>query len=348
MRFQALPLLCGLASLVGAHSILVIPFAMTAPEYGVAFGVKARDRGLFGGPGYGDLTGMASTRSQAYAEFSGLRDSLSGIWRIGGAVEGGVFPELYATGSPGRMDSLACYTPTYLTVDAYGGRIFPHGLHVDLGLSADLESIRLDDTIGDFVDPSQVREAGGGSYFRLTGNVGWNGRDHDDDPRHGGSAEFHWELPLPGSDAYWESGHLEGTWAFTPADGGPTAAMRLREEGATGDVPFWQLPYAGSKKILRGVQNHRVRGRFVQTAGMELRQPFPFLAWQWQLTAFAEAARAGDARSVWSRDPVFGLGGGLRLLLDDRHAVLRGDLGWNTTEDATLFPSIYIDFGQAF
>ena len=39
---------------------------------------------------------------------------------------------------------------------------------------------------------------------------------------------------------------------------------------------------------------------------------------------------------------------GMRLLLDERHAVLRGDLGWNTASDASFFPSIYIDFGQAF
>jgi len=350
LRPSALVSLVLLTSLGAKASMLVIPFAMTAPEYGWAFGVKARARNLFAGPGYGDATAMASTRSQYSLGISGLRDSLAGNWRAGGAIQTGVFPELYAgSGNPGRKDSLARFTPTYLYAKAFVGRRFPEGLHVDAGLRFDVRSIVLNDSFGGLSRPSELIAAHGAHNLRFTWEGAWNRLDHDDDPRHGTSLLGHLELPLPGSDQAWVAGYLEGTAAATPFALGPTFAFRLRDERASGDVPFWELPYAGSGDILRGVPDHLIRGRAVQSAGLEVRQPFALFSYQWQIASFGELARAaGNGTAIWSAAPTFAFGGGGRLLLDDRHAVLRGDIGWNTGPDAALFPSIYIDFGQAF
>jgi hypothetical protein len=347
---SAIPASFLLLSSLGEASTLIIPFAMTAPEYGVAAGVKARARGFFAGPGYGDLTAMGSTRSQYTLKASGLRDSLAGCWRVGGSVQAGVFPELYSgPGSPGREDSLARFTPTYACAKLYAGRRFASGLRTDLGLRMDVRSIVLDDTFGGLSNPSSLNAAHGARNLRLTWEGEWNRLDHDEDPRHGAALLSHAESSLPGSDQAWTSGLLSGSVTATPWEPGPTVAFRLRDERVWGTVPFWELPYAGSGDVLRGVPDHMVRGRIVQSAGMEVRQPFTLFAFRWQIAAFGELARASDnGLAVWSTSPTLAFGGGGRLLLDERHAVLRGDIGWNTGPDAALLPSIYIDFGQAF
>lgn len=346
MRATALAALLSVGSQAG---LLVIPFAMSSPEYGVGFGVKARDRGLFGGAGYGDLTGMYTTRSQWYVEFSGLRDSIAGAWRMGGKLEGGVFPELYAgEGSPAPEADLARFTPTYGQAALYVGRWFPGGVRLDAGLWFDRHDIVRDQDKGALAGWGG-RTRGwpdGGNQLRLTLESEWNRLDHSDDPRSGTTLLAHFEPPVPGSE--WGEGFLQGTSVHTPFEKGPTAVLRLRHEEVAGDVPFWLVPSAGKSKVLRGLSDYRVRGRAVQTLGAELRQPFELLGFSCEAVGFGEAARAGDEAGVWSADPVVGYGAGGRLLLDERHAVLRVDLGWNTSPEASVAPSLYVDFGQAF
>ena len=328
--------------------MLVIPFAMSSPEYGVGFGVKARDRDLFGGSGYGDLTAMYTTRKQWFVEFTGLRDSIDGVWRLGGNLEVGVFPDVYGgDGSPVPASALATYTPTYLQGTAFFGRWFPGGIRFDAGLWFDRRTIVLGDSnalAAVAVDPAKWPY--GGDQVRATFEGQWNDLDHPDDPHHGATLVAHFEPPVPGSD--WGEGYVQGTLVRTPLEAGPIVALRVRHEEATGNIPFWLEPNAGESSILRGLPDYRVRGRAVQTGGLELRQPLDLLGFSEQIVAFGELSRAGDGTGVWSADPVLGFGCGGRLLLDDRHAVLRGDLGWNTAPGAGLFPSIYIDFGQAF
>lgn len=328
-------------------SYLVIPFASTSPEYGWAFGGKAHARDLFGGPGYGDLTGLVTTRSQYFVDFEGLRDSLPGLWRLGGELQGGVFPELYGgQANPVRITDLASFTPSYLVLKGYGGRWILPGVRMDVGLDFDARSIEFDNTAS---NPSRWIASDGAKNLRLTWESEWSQRDHPDDPRHGVALLSHAETSLPGSDQFWTSGLLQASAFFTPWDPGPTAALRLREERVWGTVPFWEIPYAGFSDILRGVEDRRVRGRTVQTVGTELREPFPLLGLSWQVVVFGELARAArQEAAVWEAEPVFAFGSGARLLLDDRHAILRCDLAWNTTADATVSPAIYVDFGQAF
>jgi len=331
----------------GDPSYLVIPFVSTSPEYGWAFGGKAHARDLFGGPGFGDLTGMVTTQSQYFASIEGLRDSLPGLWRLGGMLQAGVFPELYGgQANPVPVDDLATFTPTYLNIKAYGGRWILPGVRMDAGLTMDLRSIAIDDTAH---RSARWIASTGAKNLRLTWESQWSTLDHPDDPRHGFSLLGHAESSLPGSDQFWTGASLQASAFFTPWNPGPTAALRLREENVWGTVPFWEIPYAGFSDILRGVEDRRVRGRTVQTAGAELRQPFSLFGQSWQVVAFGELSHAAHQQeSVWTAEPVFAFGSGARLLLDDRHAILRCDLGWNTTADATLSPAIYVDFGQAF
>lgn len=327
---------------------LVIPFVMSSPEYGVGFGLKARERGLFGGPGFGDLTGMYTTRGQWFLEFKGLRDSIGGAWRVGGRLEGGIFPELYGgEGSPAPESALSRYTPTYGLGSLFVGRWFPGGLRLDAGVRVDARDITHGDT-GVYAGWSDGDRhwSEGGTQVRPILEVEWRRLDHDDDPRSGTTLEGRFEPPVSGSD--WMTGSVQGTGVVTPLEAGPVLALRLRHEASGGDVPFWELPSAGKSKVLRGLSDSRVRGRSLQVIGAEARQPFGLWGLSWEMVGFAEAARAGDESSVWSADPVLGYGGGGRLLLDERHAVLRVDLGWNTSREAGVFPSLYVDFGQAF
>jgi len=332
----------------GDPSYLVIPFASTSPEYGWAFGGKAHARDLFGGPGYGDLTGLVTTRSQYFADFEGLRDSLHGLWRLGGEFQAGVFPELYGgQANSVRTGDLESFTPSYLTINAYGGLWILPDVRMDVGLDFDARSIEFDDA----TESERARwiASDGAKNLRLTWESEWSRRDHPADPRHGFALLGHAETSLPGSDQSWTSGLLQASAFFTPWTPGPTAALRLREERVWGTVPFWEIPYAGFSDILRGVEDRRVRGRTVQTGGTELRQPFPLFGLSWQVVVFGELSRAAHREeAAWKAAPVFAFGGGARLLLDDRHAILRCDLAWNTTTDATLSPAVYVDFGQAF
>lgn len=327
---------------------LFIPFAMTSPEYGVAFGAKARGRNLLGGSGYGDMTALYTTKGQWKAVATGLRDSIDGAWRLGGRLEGGVFPEMYGgIGSPSPKEALALYSPTYGTISAYAGRWLPGGVRIDLGMKFDRRSIVYDDTVGAFAgwnhrNPGPVTAS---RDLHPTFELEWNHLDHPEDPHEGMTVTAHVE---PGVVSDWSLMRFQSTFVRTPLSWGPIVALRLWHEQVFGEVPFWEVPEAGNSDVLRGVDNHRVRDRAVQVAGLELRQPLELLGYDLELTTFCEAAHAGEADEVWGTAPVYGFGGGMRLLLDERHAVLRGDLGWNTASDASLFPSIYIDFGQAF
>jgi hypothetical protein len=327
---------------------LIIPFVMSSPEYGIGFGVKARDRGLFGGPGFGDLTGMYTTRGQWYVELSGLRDSIAGNCRLGGTVEGGVFPELYSgEGSPAPKASLAGYTPTYALASMFAGYWFQGGIRMDLGLAIDHREIERSDTGAMAGWARRTRGyPDGGTQVRVSVEGEWNRLDHPADPHSGTTLVARFEPPVPGSA--WALGFIQGTLIETPFAAGPTMVLRARHEAAGGDVPFWKIPSAGKSRLLRGLSDYRVRGRSLQALGSELRQPLAILGFATEAVAFGEAARAGDEGGVWSSDPVFGFGCGGRLLLDDRHAVLRVDLGWNTSSEATVAPALYVDFGQAF
>lgn len=320
---------------------IVIPAVFVLPETGTGLAVKTRARNIGNVPGHLDATLVATMKRQADLALEWLRDSIGGKWRSRTIAEVGRFPSLwYGRGNPPPDSLEAVYRPLYLQAQSRWARYLPYGLAAEGALSLDLESIG-DDRKGAFAHQPAVARSGG-VYWLVGAVLEHEGRDFPDNPAKGAFSRLRLQTSMPGSESIWHLVQLDGSQAFSW--GRLTSITRIRAVSAWGDVPFWETPYLGFREALRGLPDRRLRGDAVQCLGEELRWNFPkLLVAPWQVAGFLEGGRAGTHSEVWAADPYLAGGGGVRVLLDEGHAVLRIDYG--VSADGS---GLYLDFGQAF
>lgn len=324
---------------------LPIPVAFSYPETGPGGGVKLRWQDPMDKPGYMDLTAFTTVRGQSNVDAAVERDSLDGVWRLTGYGEFGKFPEhWFGPGNP-PVDSLdGLYTPVYAGGYVQVSRWLPGGFSVGGRLHAENTAIHTDHQ-GVFRDEGWMG-IGGGTDFDASVVLEREGRDLKQNPKAGSFLSLKFQAALPGADFDWQDLALDASDAASFGDF--TAVGRLRHEEAMGEIPFWELPFLGYRKSLRGLPDKRLRGRAVQCAGAELRWNGPVLAAcgfavPTQLAVFGELGRSGGHENVWSASPRWAAGVGGRLPLAGGKAVLRVDYGWSAYGSG-----LYVDFGQAF
>lgn len=341
--FAAIPGAIGANGLGG--QFLPIPIAFSYPETGVGGGAKLRWQDPFDKPGYMDLTAYTTVRGQSEGEIEAQRDSIAGVWRMTGYAEAGKFPEhWFGPGDP-PPDSLdGLYTPVYAGGYAQVSRWLPGGWSVGGQLYAEQTTMRTDHH-GVFVDSTWIG-LNGGLDLRLCAIVEREGRDLKENPRNGSYLGLKMQTALPGSDFDWRDLQADASEAISLNDF--TVVGRLHHEEAWGSVPFWELPFLGYRKSLRGLPDKRLRGDAVQCAGAELRWNGPAVCVlgfkiPFQIATFGELGRAGGHEGVWNASPRWAAGAGGRLPLAGGKAVLRVDYGWSAYGSG-----LYVDFGQAF
>lgn len=143
-------------------------------------------------------------------------------------------------------------------------------------------------------------------------------RDSVADPRHGMRAELvasGW-----GSDLGSPFGRMEGVvtgYATVPGSFGPTLAVRVGGQWATGDYPFQESAFLGGSKVLRGYPSQRFRGDASLYGSAELRARLArvnlgLARFQVGVFGLADAGRVyvdGDSPGDWHTST----GGGLSL-----------------------------------
>ncbi|MBK9575875.1 MAG: hypothetical protein IPK50_22060 [Fibrobacterota bacterium] len=321
--------------------LLPIPVAFISPETGPGGGAKLRWQDPLDKPGFADLTGYLTVRSQWNVDAEILRDSLFGLWRLGATAEVGEFPaKWYGLGNPPPDEMESEYTPRYLGSEFSVGRWLPAGWRVGGRFQAEEWRIQAQDR-GAFRAATWSGQKGG-----LEANAGmelvFEGRDLPTNPTEGMYAKSAVTVGLPIGDFLWQNLVLD--LSMTKSAGSFTGVVRIRHDEAWGGVPFWRVPSLGHKRYLRGVPDRRLRGEVAECIGSEARwngpkvQGFPL-----QPALFAELGRAGGHADVWREEMNPAAGGGLRVPLAGGKAVVRVDYGWSFYGSG-----LYVDFGQAF
>jgi hypothetical protein len=324
---------------------LPIPVAFSYPETGIGGGTKLRWQDPFDRPGYLDLTAFTTVRGQSEVDLGAERDSIAGVWRLTAAAEVGKFPEhWFGPGDPPADSLNGLYTPTNVGGYAQVSRWLADGWSVGGQVYAERTSIRTDHR-GIFLDTT-LTGMQGGLDLRSAAILEREGRDLKENPRRGSYLGLKLQTALWGSDFDWSDLLADASDAVSFGDF--TLVGRLRHEEAVGTIPFWNLPFLGYRKTLRGLPDKRLRGRSVQCVGTELRWNGPLVrAWglvvPTQLAVFGELGRAGGHAEVWTAMPRWAAGGGGRFPLAGGKAVLRVDYGWSQYGSG-----LYLDFGQAF
>ena len=322
-------------------SWLVIPGLFSFPETGPGLALKARVRDLGGVPGYVDATVAVTMKSQADLSMEWLRDSIAGVWRTTQGLSLGLFPSVwYGPGNPAPDEAKSRYTPTYIESESRLARYLPGGWALDGALFLTYQENE-DENEGALLDPDVVARAGTLGAM-LGAGVEYEGRDFPSNPRRGTYLRTRGRVTLPGARHEWASWQTD--LSRTQALGNLIAVGRVRFLDAWGEIPYWEMPFLGSREALRGLPEARLRGTAVQCAGLELRYAMPLVfGVASQLAVFGEEGRAGGHGSVWSEAFNPAGGGGVRVLLDGGKAVLRVDYGVSEVGSG-----LYIDFGHSF
>lgn len=110
-------------------------------------------------------------------------------------------------------------------------------------------------------------------------------------------------------------------------------ALNVLGQFTSGEVPFLDLPRAGSDQILRGYATYRYRDRNRTAMQVEYRLP---LFWRIGAVAFAGLGDVYDSpKDVSMRTIKYSYGGGLRLNLNRTERInLRLDYGWGRNSSA--------------
>lgn len=322
-------------------SWLVIPGLFSFPETGPGVALKARVRDLGGVPGYVDATVAVTMKRQADLSVEWMRDSIAGLWRSTQGLSVGRFPGVwYGPGNPAPKEAEARYTPTYIESESRLARYLSSGWAVEGAVFLAYQDNE-DKDEGALLAKDVVARPGTLGAM-IGGGVEYEGRDLPSNPRKGSYLRSRAKVSLPGSRHRW--GSLQNDVSHTEAWGSLIAVGRLRFLDSWGEVPFWEMPYLGSREALRGLPGGRLRGPSVQCAGLELRYAMPLVfGVASQLAVFGEEGRAGGNASVWSSAVKPAGGGGVRVLLDGGQAVLRVDYGVSEVGSG-----LYIDFGHSF
>lgn len=322
-------------------SWLVIPGLFSFPETGPGVALKARVRDLGGVPGYVDATVAVTMKSQADLSLEWLRDSIAGRWKSVQGLGMGRFPGVwYGPGNPAPDKAKARYTPSYIESESRLARYLPEGWAVEGSVFLSYQENEDEDEGALLSD--EVVARGGTLGAMVGGGLEYEGRDVPSNPRKGTYLRTRGRVSVPGARHEWSSWQTDVSRA--QALGDIIAVGRLRFLDAWGEIPYWEVPYLGSRESLRGLPEGRLRGTAVQCAGLELRYAMPLVfGVASQLAVFGEEGRAGDHRSVWSAPVNPAGGGGVRVLLDDGKAVLRVDYGVSEVGSG-----LYIDFGHSF
>lgn len=329
------------ASIRRKASWLVIPGLFSFPETGPGVALKARVRDLGGVPGYVDATVAVTMKSQADLSLEWLRDSIAGRWKSVQGLGMGRFPGVwYGPGNPATDGAKARYTPSYIESESRLARYLPGGWAVEGSVFLIYQENEDEDEGALTTD--QVVARGGTLGAMLGGGVEFEGRDMPSNPRKGTYLRTRGRVSIPRARHEWSSWQTDVS--RTQALGDLIAVGRLRFLDAWGEIPYWEMPYLGSREALRGLPEGRLRGTAVQCAGLELRYAMPLVfGVASQLAVFGEEGRAGGHASVWSEEFNPAGGGGVRVLLDDGKAVLRVDYGVSEVGSG-----LYIDFGHSF
>lgn len=323
------------------HSWLVIPGLFSFPETGPGVALKARVRCLGGVPGYLDATVAVTVKRQADLSLEWLRDSIQGVWRSTQVLSVGRFPGAwFGPGNPAPEEAKSRYTPAYIESKSRLARYLSYGWAVEGAVYLTYQENE-DKNEGALLDDDVVAR-GGTLGAIIGGGVEYEGRDQPSNPRKGSFLRTRARVTVPGARHEW--GSLQTDVSHTEALGAFIAVGRVRVLDAWGEIPFWEMPYLGSREALRGLPGGRLRGNSVQCAGLEVRYAMPMaFGVASQLALFGEEGRAGGRASVWSEKLNPAGGGGVRVLLDGGQAVLRVDYGVSEVGSG-----LYIDFGHSF
>lgn len=176
--------------------------------------------------------------------------------------------------------------------------------------------------------PRSVPENVGGDRVGLGWSLEWDGRDHDNWPRHGAYARFRQVRydGIWGSDWNFTDNSLD-LRGFVPTPLGGAGAFGVWWEGVWGEVPFDRLAIPDGTYRMRGMKKGRLSDRQQLVLQGEWRVP---LFWRFGAAVFAEAGKVGeDAGALLEGEfrHVFGMGG--RFTLNrSRRLNVRGDLSW--------------------
>jgi outer membrane protein assembly factor BamA len=356
--------------LLGAHQAMaevkstrtwtIIPIVVVNPENGYGAGLKYFDKAWLNEKNYLDLTFYYTIKDQKQVEAEHrYRGIFGSAWNTKTHIEGFDYPESFFGATNQPIDSAE---HLYLPKGFSAKQELNYPLVTSLYFKAsyyfkniDMQDIRLGQHLNSAVsipkenfasDPDWLGYQGG---FNDLGDISieYDSRDFEKQPKQGWylgykmGHSFFSEVYQYGWSEAWLAHYLtwHEHWEW---------AGKVFQKTALGDIPFYEEPYLGDRKLMRGVINKRLRNHSIQALQSELRYqfrlPIAFFHNEWQMAAFGEMGRVGNDLAMASQaSPHFSGGIGGRLILGERLALLRGDLGFSQ-----YGVGIYIDFGQAF
>lgn len=342
----------------GEATWVIIPILLVSPENGVGGGAKYFDKAWLRPDQSLDLQAYITTKSQYSLQVEHRRLGLfAPFFESRSLVEYFFFPEsFFGQGNDPRDEDEHIYSPRGLRLGQEAVFHLPRSLRARLVYS--LKQVEMEDierALGGGVDsavvPAGLTGREGGFSDRADFVFEYDSRDVELVPSGGALLGLRVGHAAAGSFRYglWE-GYAGRYLSFGPSW---ETALKVTHRSIFGDPPFYELPYLGDAGLLRGVPEKRLRDRAAQVLQGEVRRsvkfgrnprgPLKTLHW-WQVALFAEAGRVGaDAARIWENEVHVSGGVGLRLILGERLAAIRADLGFSAFGDG-----LYLDFGQAF
>ena len=129
----------------------------------------------------------------------------------------------------------------------------------------------------------------------------------------------------------------------------PVLAMRVAGSHAFGTIPYWDMPYLGDQRTLRGYPVYRFRGDAALFYNVELRTwlyEYPYYEFKFGIHAFHDGGRVFTEEDRFRdvlRDYHRTFGGGIAMALFSPDLILRFDAGFS--DEMIRF---YMNFGYMF
>lgn len=224
---------------------------------------------------------------------------------------------------------------------------------LDLTASFSVAYHRPDDDNTAFIGIDRPKGIDGGWVNKVGAGFIWENRDSEIDPGRGNRMEF----SIKGAPSLLFSDYAMGSlfsdirkyFTLPVPYVHPVLALRLSGSHTFGTVPYWELPYLGDERTLRGYPLYRFRGTSSVLYNVEVRTwvyEVPYLDFKLGVHGFHDAGRVfwnEDSLNDLFRDYHRTFGGGVASTLFTPDFILRIDAGFSKE----MF-RLYMNIGYMF